>query len=67
MKAEYDFSGGVRGKYLPQLAQGAHVVVLDRDMAKTLRATHPKKRAFCGAARMVYSKYTSGSTAIVRQ
>ena len=34
MRPEYDFSGGVRGKYLPRLAKGANVVVLDRDMAK---------------------------------
>jgi hypothetical protein len=34
MRPEYDFSSGVRGKYLPRLAKGANVVVLDRDMAK---------------------------------
>lgn len=34
MRREYDFSSGVRGKYLPRLAKGANVVVLDRDMAK---------------------------------
>ena len=34
MRQEYDFSSGVRGKYLPRLAKGANVVVLDRDMAK---------------------------------
>ncbi|HUX72307.1 MAG TPA: BrnT family toxin [Steroidobacteraceae bacterium] len=34
MRSEYDFSGGVRGKYLPRLANGANVVVLDRDIAK---------------------------------
>jgi hypothetical protein len=34
MRSEYDFSGGIRGKYLPRLARGANVVVLDRDVAK---------------------------------
>lgn len=34
MRPEYDFSGGVRSKYLPRLAKGTNVVVLDRDMAK---------------------------------
>jgi hypothetical protein len=34
MRQEYDFSSGIRGKYLPRLAKGANVVVLDRDMAK---------------------------------
>jgi len=31
---EYDFSGGVRGKYLGRLVQGANVVVLDSDGAE---------------------------------
>jgi hypothetical protein len=34
MRPEYDFTSGVRGKYLPRLAKGANVVVLDRDIAK---------------------------------
>ena len=31
---EYDFSGGVRGKYAGRFAQGANVVVLDPDVAE---------------------------------
>jgi hypothetical protein len=34
MRSEYDFFGGIRGKYLPRLARGANVVILDRDVAK---------------------------------
>ena len=34
MLAEYDFNGGVRGKYVDRFAQGANVVVLDPDVAK---------------------------------
>ena len=34
MRPNYDFSGGVRGKYAGRLAKGANVVVLDRDVAK---------------------------------
>ncbi|MDE2117987.1 MAG: hypothetical protein KGJ19_05260 [Betaproteobacteria bacterium] len=34
MRPEYDFSGGVRGKYVTRLAQGTNVVVLDKDVAK---------------------------------
>jgi hypothetical protein len=30
---EYDFSGGVRGKYAARYAQGTNVVVLDADVA----------------------------------
>ena len=32
MKPEYDFSQGVRGKYIPRLATGANIIVLDSDL-----------------------------------
>jgi hypothetical protein len=32
--AEYDFSGGVRGKYARKYATGTNVVVLEPDVAK---------------------------------
>lgn len=34
MRAEYDFSGGVRGKHAARYAQGTNVVVLEPDVAK---------------------------------
>jgi hypothetical protein len=34
MLEEYDFSSGVRGKYIDRFAQGANVVVLDPDVAR---------------------------------
>lgn len=34
MLEEYDFSGGVRGKYSAQYAKGTNVVVLDPDVAE---------------------------------
>ena len=34
MLDEYDFSGGVRGKYVDRFAKGCSVVVLDADVAK---------------------------------
>jgi hypothetical protein len=33
MRAEYDFSMGVRGKYAQRFAEGSNVVVLDPDVA----------------------------------
>lgn len=33
MRAEYDFTGAVRGKYLKRLAEGSNVVALDPDVA----------------------------------
>jgi len=35
MLPEYDFRGGVRGKYLERYRQGCNVVVLEPDVAKT--------------------------------
>ena len=34
MRAEYDFSGGVRGKHHAAYKAGTNVVVLDADVAK---------------------------------
>jgi len=34
MKKEYDFSRGVRGKYIARLAAGRRIVVLDPDVAR---------------------------------
>ena len=34
MRPEYDFTGGVRGKYARRYARGANIVVLDPDVAK---------------------------------
>ena len=34
MRAHYDFSGGIRGKYARKYAEGTNVVVLDPDVAR---------------------------------
>jgi hypothetical protein len=36
MLEEYDFSGGVRGKYAKRYAAGTNVVVIDPDVAQAL-------------------------------
>lgn len=48
MRDEYDFSGGVRGKYAERFAEGSNVVVLDPDVAaefKTRKAVNDALRA----------------------
>ncbi len=47
MRAEYDFSGGVRGKYAKRYAQGTNVVVLEPDVADAF----PTARAVNAALR----------------
>jgi hypothetical protein len=34
MRRQYDFSGGVRGRYAAKYAKGSNVVVLDPDVAE---------------------------------
>ena len=34
MRGEYDFSGGIRGKYAARYARGSNVVVLEPDVAE---------------------------------
>jgi hypothetical protein len=54
MRAEYDFSRGVRGKYARRYAQGANVVVLEADVAKVFpnaEAVNDSLRALAGISR----------------
>lgn len=37
IRDEYDFSGGVRGKYAARFAQGSNVVVLEPDVAAAFK------------------------------
>jgi len=51
MRAEYDFSQGVRGKYAARYARGSNVVVLAPDVAevfKTARAVNNALRSQLG-------------------
>ena len=53
MRAEYDFRGGVRGKYAARYAKGTNVVLLDPDVAKLFpssRAVNDALRALAAVA-----------------
>ena len=45
MRAEYDFRGGVRGKYAQKYAEGSNVVVLDPDVAERFKTSEEVNRA----------------------
>ena len=49
MRAEYDFTGGIRGKYAKRYALGTNVVVLEPDVAEAF----PTARAVNAALRKV--------------
>jgi len=45
MRAEYDFSKGVRGKYAKRYAEGTNVVFLDADVLKVFPTSAAVNRA----------------------
>lgn len=45
LRDEYDFSGGVRGKYADAYAEGTNVVLLDSDVAKVFPDSESVNRA----------------------
>lgn len=53
MRAEYDFRGGIRGKYAARFARGATVVLLEPDVAERFpdsRAVNEALRALAALA-----------------
>jgi hypothetical protein len=45
LRPEYDFSGGVRGKYAARFAQGTNLVKLEPDLARVFRDSKSVNRA----------------------
>ena len=45
LRAHYDFSGGVRGKYAKRIPPGTYLVLLDPDLAKAFRSEGAVNRA----------------------
>lgn len=52
MRSEYDFSGGVRGKYAVAFAGSSNVVMLESDVAKVFKTS----KAVNAALRMLMGK-----------
>ncbi|MDZ7780353.1 MAG: hypothetical protein U5R14_10540 [Gemmatimonadota bacterium] len=50
---EYDFSGGVRGKYAERCARGSNVVVLDPDVAEVFSDAKALNEALRALAKSV--------------
>ena len=59
MRAEYDFSNGVRGKYAKAFARGSNVIVLEPDLV----AEFPSASAVNRALRAYLKGRTEGRTA----
>jgi len=53
MRAEYDFSRGVRGKDARRYAQGTNVVVLEPDVAKAFHSAESVNRSLRALADII--------------
>ncbi len=53
MLPEYDFSGGVRGKYVDRFAEGCNVVVLDPDVARVFTDSESVNQALRALAGII--------------
>jgi hypothetical protein len=60
MSDEYDFSGGVRGKYVDRFAKGSNVVVLDPDVAQVFTDSESVNQALRALAEIIQRQ--SGKT-----
>jgi hypothetical protein len=52
MRDEYDFRGGVRGKYAQRFAQSSNIVVLDEDVARIFKDSTSVNTALREIARL---------------
>lgn len=53
MLDEYDFSGGVRGKYIDRFPTGCNVVVLDPDVAQVFTDSESVNQALRALAAII--------------
>ena len=53
MRDEYDFRGGVRGKYAERYARGTNVVLLDPDVAEVFHDSASVNRALRALAQII--------------
>jgi hypothetical protein len=69
MRAEYDFSNAVRGKYHKRYVAGSNVVVLDPDVAATFKNAVAVNDALRGLLRVAHESVglTARSTRTARK
>ena len=62
MLPEYDFSRGVRGKYVRRYAQGSNVVVLDPDVAKAFPNAETVNSSLRSLAEIIRSQKSAAAS-----
>jgi hypothetical protein len=53
MRAEYDFSHGVRGKYAARYKRGTNVIVLEPDVAKVFTSAEDVNNSLRALAKLI--------------
>ncbi len=56
LKAEYDLSKGIRGKYAGRFAEGSNIIVLDPDVAKIYKGSRQVNAILRALSRIVVPK-----------
>ncbi len=54
MREEYDFSGGIRGKYAKRYAEGTNVIVLDPELTELFPDSKSVNEALKYLAKLVH-------------
>ena len=62
MLDEYDFSDGVRGKYVERFAKGCNVVVLDPDVAEIFTDSESVNQALRALAEIIRNQAKKGQS-----
>ena len=60
MLEEYDFSSGVRGKYVRRYKKGSNVIVLDPDVAKVFPDKESVNQSLRGLAEIIHRQGEKG-------
>jgi hypothetical protein len=63
MLEEYDFKGGIRGKYAKRYAEGTNVVVIDPDVAEYFPDHEAVNEALRGLTKIIKKRQKAGQTA----
>ena len=62
MRAEYDFSNGIRGKYAKLYAKGTNIIVLDPDVAKVFKNSKEVNSILRSLAKIANQKIKARTT-----
>ena len=63
LRAEYDFSKGVRGKHAAKYAEGTNVVVLEPDVAREFKTAEEVNETLRAVSIMLRKRRKRGKTA----